>query len=304
MTAATQLVWGTDYVESSVEFDCGGERLLGILSRPAADGHVACGVLIIVGGPQYRVGSHRQFVLLARRLAAAGIATFRFDYRGMGDSSGALRSFENVDEDVAAALDAFERACPGLQRITLWGLCDAASVALLYWQKTRDARVAGLCLLNPWVRSDATLARAHVKHYYGQRLLQAEFWRKLLRGDMNLLGALGGLLKSVHLWLGAEEGGEGSAVQQPFQSRMALALREFSGPVLLILSGDDYTAKEFIECADADAPWAGVLGQGNILRRDFPRADHTFSDIACRIEAESATLEWLQSAVESKCDVS
>ena len=36
-------------------------------------------------------------------------------------------------------------------------------------QATRDPRVAGLALLNPWVRSDAGLARARVKHYYRQR---------------------------------------------------------------------------------------------------------------------------------------
>ena len=51
------------------------------------------GVLIVTGGPQYRAGSHRQFVLLARFLAARGMAVLRFDYRGMGDSEGAPRDY-------------------------------------------------------------------------------------------------------------------------------------------------------------------------------------------------------------------
>ncbi|KAB8057318.1 hydrolase 1, exosortase A system-associated, partial [Janthinobacterium violaceinigrum] len=59
-------------------------RLVGILSLPAAPG--PRGVLIVTGGPQYRVGSHRQFVLLARALAAQGVPVLRFDLRGMGDS--------------------------------------------------------------------------------------------------------------------------------------------------------------------------------------------------------------------------
>ena len=42
------------------------------------------GMLIVVGGPQYRAGSHRQFTLLARDVAATGVPTMRFDYRGMG----------------------------------------------------------------------------------------------------------------------------------------------------------------------------------------------------------------------------
>ena len=55
--------------ERGLVFRCAGEELVGIL-HPAPG---ATGVVIVVGGPQYRVGSHRQFLLLARRLAASGI---------------------------------------------------------------------------------------------------------------------------------------------------------------------------------------------------------------------------------------
>lgn len=105
-----------------------------------------CGVLIIVGGPQYRVGSHRQFVLLSRRLAGEGYPAMRFDYRGMGDAGGAMRSFEDVRADIGAAIEAFQRAVPSLRRIVLWGLCDAASAALLYVRRrqTRDS-AASFC---------------------------------------------------------------------------------------------------------------------------------------------------------------
>ncbi|HLB84425.1 MAG TPA: hypothetical protein VJK00_06820, partial [Steroidobacteraceae bacterium] len=47
-----------------------GERLIGILHRPQTQGNLTRGVVVVVGGPQYRIGSHRQFVLLARSLAA------------------------------------------------------------------------------------------------------------------------------------------------------------------------------------------------------------------------------------------
>jgi hypothetical protein len=50
--------------------------------------------------------------------------------------------------------------------------------------------IAGLVLLNPWVRSEVSLAQTHIKHYYGQRLLQGEFWRKLLSGRMEVLKSL------------------------------------------------------------------------------------------------------------------
>ncbi len=135
----------------ALAFSCEGERLYGVLDLPAR-AHKR-GVLVVVGGPQYRAGSHRQFTLLARTLADQGIAAMRFDYRGMGDSEGEPRSFESIDADLRAAIDTFFREAPGLEEVVLWGLCDAASAALLY--AATDARVAGLVLLNPWVRTES-----------------------------------------------------------------------------------------------------------------------------------------------------
>ena len=87
---------------------CGDDWLLAMLSRPAEPRDTA--VVVIVGGPQYRAGSHRQFVLLARGLAAAGCPVLRFDARGMGDSDGDARTFESIDDDIGAAIDGVRRA--------------------------------------------------------------------------------------------------------------------------------------------------------------------------------------------------
>ncbi|MCK7493609.1 MAG: hydrolase 1, exosortase A system-associated [Comamonadaceae bacterium] len=143
----------------------------GAAGAPASAG--ATGVVVVVGGPQVRAGGHRQFVHLARTLAAAGHPVLRFDVRGMGDSSGALRGFEQITPDIGAAVDALLQRAPGVRRVVLWGLCDGASAALLYLHERRDPRVRGVCLLNPWVRSEASLARTHVKHYYTRRLREA-----------------------------------------------------------------------------------------------------------------------------------
>ena len=168
------------YEERPFFFACGGESLLGIVAAPPAPAEV--GVLVIVGGPQYRVGSHRQFVLLARALAGAGIACMRFDHRGAGDSSGAMRSFEAIDDDIRAAVDAFLALTPRVTKVVLWGLCDAASAACCY--AASDPRVVGLVLLNPWVRTNASEASTYLRHYYGRRLLEPEFWRKVARGEV------------------------------------------------------------------------------------------------------------------------
>src|SRR3546814_1414367 len=78
-------------------FPCAEAELVGILHLPAAAARR--GVLIVVGGPQYRAGSHRQFLLIARRLAEQGYPVLRFDHRGIGDSDGPYLGFEALDAD-------------------------------------------------------------------------------------------------------------------------------------------------------------------------------------------------------------
>ena len=165
--------------ERALQFGCDGEALVGILSPAAAP--AKRGVLVIVGGPQYRAGSHRQFALLARHLAEQGIPALRFDYRGLGDSSGAARTFEDVGADIRSAIDAFQAAVPGLQEVVLWGLCDGAAAALFYGHQ--DPRVAGLVLLNPWARSAAGLAM--VRKYRPQVL-----WSTYPIASATLIGLL------------------------------------------------------------------------------------------------------------------
>ena len=280
-------------VEEAITFDCAGEALVGVLHRPAQPSRT--GVVIVVGGPQYRAGSHRQFVVLARALALSGTAVLRFDCRGMGDSSGAQRNFEHTGDEIATAIDALLAAVPALHRVALWGLCDAASAALLYLHDRSDPRVAGLALLNPWVRSPATLARTHVKHYYLQRLRERDFWAKLMRGGVALQAARG-LLGNVRLAFG---GGSQAAraSQQPFQQRMAAAWAAFDGPLLLMLSADDLTAREYADHAAADPAWQRALQRRPPTRVDIAGADHTCSLPGAQRAVEAATVGWLASAV-------
>jgi len=275
---------GADEVLS---FACEGETLHGILSRPAG-APSGVGVVVVVGGPQYRAGSHRQFTLFARAMAAQGHAVLRFDCRGMGDSEGAARSFEAFNADIGAAAAEMRRAT-GARHIVLWGLCDAASAILLYLDSLGEqAGIDGVVLLNPWVRTSAGLARAQVKHYYRQRLVQRDFWLKLLRGGV-AGRALRDLLGNVRKASERRPQAQGS-----FQERMVRAWRSFKGPRLLLLSGQDLVAKEFLDyCASTPAA-AGLLTLPGVERIDVAAADHTFSTAAWRAEVEQASAGWLQ----------
>jgi uncharacterized protein len=280
-----------NFSEKAIIFSCQEDELIGVIADP--ENSATIGLLLVVGGPQYRAGSHRQFLLLSRTLADAGYPVMRFDFRGMGDSTGGLRDFEQVDKDIGAAIEAFRLNCPSVEQVVLWGLCDAASAILLYLYSTNDAQVGGLVLLNPWVRSKATLARAHIKHYYGQRLLQRDFWRKLLTGKLDIFRAIGGLATS---WNTSHRRDE-KTIRQPvlsFQGRMLSGLKKAQIPLLLILSGEDYVAKEFLELVQVDREWQVVLQQKAMLKIVIPEADHTFSSAKWRLDVEQTTQRWLQ----------
>lgn len=277
------------YLESAVRIACEEDTLVGILAQPATPSSDT-GIVIIVGGPQTRAGSHRQFVLLARALANSGFPVLRFDVRGMGDSTGNQRDFEHISTDIRVAIDLLAAMGTGARRFVLWGLCDAAAAALLYADETRDPRLAGLCLLNPWVRSDASLARTQVKHYYGQRLLQGEFWIKLIRGQLSIVRSVMEFARKL-----TQAARRSAPSAQPgFQDRMARGLASFSGRVQLILSGDDYTAKEFLEYAANSQSWRNLLDGPNLTRIDISGADHTFSSAEWREAVASACIDWLK----------
>jgi len=290
--------------EEPLTFDCEGETLIAVLSGVSSPARR--GVLVVVGGPQYRVGSHRQFTLLARYLAGRGLPVMRFDYRGMGDSGGETRTFERVGTDIRRAIDRFLERVPQLTDVVIWGLCDAASAALFYAHQ--DRRVSGLALVNPWVRTEQGAARAYLRHYYAARIFNPAFWRKISRGEFGLRQSVAGLGRLVVNAMGrgqAPDAGTapaagtdadaGAADRAPLPERMEDGLRRFRGPVLLVLSGSDLTAQEFKDLVAGSRGWTRLLASRRVTRHDLPGANHTFARREWRDQLARWTEEWVKS---------
>lgn len=287
--------------EIPISFRCGDADLVGMVHRPAVpsvgatSGSPRRGVLIVVGGPQYRIGSHRQFLLLARALSDAGIAAMRFDYRGLGDSGGEFAGFENIDDDIHAAADAFQQAVPGLEEIVLWGLCDAASAILFY--APGDSRITASVLLNPWVRSETGYAKTQLRHYYLQRLTSREMWSKIFRGRFQLFDSLGSFFGTVRTATSDSTNENDNVADNtggnPLADRMADGLARYARPVLLIMSGNDLTAREFDDAVKASSRWQKLIADGRMTRRDLPAADHTFSRRTWRDDVADITIKWI-----------
>ena len=281
-----------------VTFACGGDRLAGVIHRAARPG--ARGVVIVVaGGPQYRAGAHRQFVSMARKLAAQGVAVLRFDLRGMGDSSGTYVGFEQSEPDIRAAVDALLAHEPQISEVVLLGECESASGILFYaW---RDARVKGAVLVNPWVRTEEGQAQVIIKHYYLDRIRSKEFWQLVRRGQFDVRASLTSMVGVARAFLRGKSlmsRSDSSTAQEdisalPLPVKTAVGLNRFRGQVLLLMSGRDYIAREFDEVTAASKAWHGLLDHPRITRRDVAGADHTFSKEAWKNEASDSVVAWM-----------
>lgn len=259
--------------------------MLSIVSFPAEDTHrKQCAVLIVTGGAQYRIGSHRQFTRMARQLATAGYPTMRFDMPGLGDSTGLPVCFEKSTAYIAAAVKILISTSE-TQKICLWGLCDGASASLLYIHATQDKHIAAVVLLNPWIRTEKSLAQVHVKYYYPRRLLEVDFWRKFLSGRIGrkavceLLDSFRNILKTT------------SATEESIQSQMAHGWASFNGKILLLLSQNDLTAQEFKEYIHSDPAWKAAIQKKYAKQYVIQEADHTCSQSSAHCSIVSHTLE-------------
>lgn len=165
-----------------IAFPCEGETLVGSLD----EGGGTTGLLIVAGGNEPRMGAHRGMALLATRVAAAGWPVFRFDRRGVGDSSGENGGWASSAADLAAAAAAFRRAAAHVTRLVGFGNCDAATTLALFGH---GAGIEALVLANPWVveRGDGGLPPpAAIRARYGERLRSPGAWLDLLRGRIDL----------------------------------------------------------------------------------------------------------------------
>ncbi len=111
-----------------------GEDIFAVLTRPSPDPPAALrtGVILLQGGSWTpSSGRNRMWANLARSLATGGAAVMRLDYRGVGESSGAIDTYsldQPFVEEVHAAAAVLRDE--GVRSITLLGTCFGARTAM------------------------------------------------------------------------------------------------------------------------------------------------------------------------------
>ncbi|MDB5703153.1 MAG: hydrolase 1, exosortase system-associated [Sphingomonas bacterium] len=225
-----------------IAFPCAGDTLIGSLDEGAA----TTGLLIVSGGNEIRMGAHRGMASLAARLASAGTPVFRYDRRGIGDSTGENRGFLESAPDIAAAAATFA-AETGIRRIVAFGNCDAATALALFHGV---AGIDALILANPWVIEDKDdlPPAAAIRARYAERLRDPKQWLRLMRGGVNIVKLTKGLSKIAS---------KSSQSADDLGTRLVASLGASATPTTLLLAKADNTAiafrKEWDAAADAPA---------------------------------------------------
>jgi len=215
-------------MRSLIAFPCAGETLVGTLD--AAPGCI--GLLIVSGGNEIRCGAHRGMALLAAHVAAAGYPAFRYDRRGIGDSTGGNTGYLSARDDLLAAVATFRAQAPQITTILAYGNCDAASTLALYG---RAAGIDRLILANPWTIEDADdlPPAAAIRATYRQRLTSPAAWARLLTGRIDLTKAVNGLRKAS------------TRPPQRLATQVVTAIESWADAAKVILATGDATAQAY-----------------------------------------------------------
>jgi dienelactone hydrolase len=286
-------------------------RLFGMLCRPER-GSPSDIVLIPNGGREPSFGAARQNVVLARRLAEAGIASFRFDFSGLGDSAGPpgkervfSHAFTDRTDDIRAALDTL--ATLGFTRFAIHGLCLGAYHALQ--AAVVEPRLQSLMLINlPLFTVPASNAlgqleqRGRTAGHYLAKLLRPQSWANLLKGRSNLAA----LRRAAAFHLRARTIGMagrlarrfGVMPAQSFAHRAMATLSHRGARTLYLFS----TAPQDIEsfAAEFGADGAGLDAYPGAEMRLVPGMDHSLTITAGRIPAETMMVEFVSAGWPEK----
>lgn len=275
-------------VERTVQFGSRGS-LIGIVTQPVQALDTGRPAIVILNtGTMHRVGHHRMYVSMSRRLAQSGHTVLRFDFSGIGDSakhaSGQSLLTSNLS-DLRAALDMLE-AKFRKRDVLLIGLCSGADHSILYAQS--DPRVIGTVLIDPYI--PATLQ--YFAQYIFRRLLQVRRWKRFSFRRSKIVRRLAERISQTLRMrvepqhLSFEQPDVQLSLESAYKAGVDAGLR-----LLVICSGRHdaprQTYREQFVKAYRTVPF------GDLVQLEFfEDADHTFSSVREREKLNDVIEEW------------
>jgi pimeloyl-ACP methyl ester carboxylesterase len=257
-------------------------------------------------GANRRTGTHRVYVRLHRRLAAAGYSVLRFDIPGLGDAP--MNS--NDTERVVFSQEGLENVHAVVTEVALWpqfkgvvlsGICSGAHNS--FHTAVDHPAVRGVMLLNinvfEWKDGDSLeIRQRHTfksNQFYASKVLDKETILRVIRRDVNVRGItraiVGRYLRSFVMCLRvlAEKLGivERNKIEQGYRKML-----ERNVQVLNYFSSEDSGVDVL----------AGYVGAEARKIRRFPNyeydtiqnADHTFTGVVAQTKLAARILDFLK----------
>ncbi|MET0536113.1 MAG: alpha/beta fold hydrolase [Steroidobacter sp.] len=295
-----------------------GNTLFGTLHSPGQARANLPVIVLLSPGVKMRVGPGRLYVPLTDTLVGMGYRVFRFDFFGLGDSSGELQEtmladvYNNIEvgryvNDTRSALQ-WLRQNVGAKKFILGGLCGGAITALLAAE--REPEVEGLLSLGMTVTlasNAATPAKYLTRQQldsrrqgYYRRLLQPKSWLRLLtfqseygviwRSMKRLIIKEKPVAAAVPVAATAEQRGNANPLFPP----AFFAFLKRGGRALMLFSEKDRLQSEYEE--KFAAPFAEQLKpyQSQLHQHIVAEANHVLSFTPWQKEMVAVSRDWLQ----------
>lgn len=292
--------------ELPVYFSAGRETLFGVLARPTHPTRTAVIALPDAGGPS-SINRNRWWVRLSRHLAARGYPVLRFDYHGMGESTGVVERFR-LDEPFVEDLVGAVRWSSGhdIERFILVGACFGARTALS--AAAEIPCLDGVVLISVGIRDlekgEAVAARRihewRMKDYVVRGLhpsvLRGLFSRRRRRGYAVLLrmkwrSARAMLQKRVGL-----PGDDDPAWLAPVSTQFMMSLEALvrrGVPVLFLYGTEDDFYAEFCQAATGELGRIFAIGRDRVEVVTVPGWLASFVTVEGQDAAMDVVTDWV-----------
>lgn len=256
-------------IREAVTLENHGEKIFGVLHRPL---HSQCvpAIVICPGFAGNKCGKFRMFVNLGKELAKQGIAVFRFDYRGAGDSEGDFQdiTLEGKISDTLKCLN-FLVSDPQIDssRLGLLGRSLGGTIAVL--AARRFEAIKSLALWAPVFRSDP--------------------WRELwesFKSNQKLDQAKQEILRNLPANIPNLE-----FLSQFFKLNLQHELEGLRQIPLLHIHGEQDHVVKIEHAKDFEK---ARLGIDNTRFVQLPKSDHDFSNSQEQLIAIQETCQWYQ----------
>jgi dienelactone hydrolase len=283
-------------------------RLFGMLCRP--EGALPTAVVLIGNaGHDPHYASARHAVTLSRKLAAKGIAAFRLDYAGLGDSigpPGAEKMLSHVfavdrSPDVSAAVDALQGL--GFRHFGIEGLCSGAFHA--FRTAVAEPRIGAVLVVNlPFFALPGGSVLGYLEQKgrspgeYLAKLLRPQTWKTLASGKVDYRGIFAGQLGRMR----ALSKGKALAVarrlglwrEQTFAQQSLSNLTRRGARILFLFSpGEEAQGAFALEFGPTGAGLAALQGAS---MKVVPGMDHDLTAPFARRDAEALMVDFFSRA--------